>query len=293
MRKFLLLVLLAALVITPMLAQDDNTEANKALVMRFMDLWDGNIDIADEILADDFVARFPRGNVVDRETYLSVTLAQSLAAIPDWSTDIYAMLAEDDMVAVVINWGGTFENAMFGIPPTGGPLRLNGIDFFRIEDGKIVEYALTWSTLSYDQQVGIAPAEGEVLPEEPWDVSLGESSTTPAENKLMSLRGNMAINENCFACMEGIYTEDFAAHWYSARVTYEGRDTWIDTWRSIKAETPDHRIMTGYSVAEGDLVATHAWIYSPWPGIHAACLDRFEDGMIAEQWCVWDSASFE
>ena len=92
------------------------------------------------------------------------------------------------MVAFVYNWGGTYA-------PTGKPMRLNGIDFLRIKDGKIVEFVLTWSTLSWMQQMGVVPAEGEVLPEEPWGVTLGQTSTTPSENRLLSASAAAAINE--------------------------------------------------------------------------------------------------
>jgi hypothetical protein len=290
MRKFLLLVLLVALVVAPTLAQETDLEANKALVMRFVDeLWGGNLDVADEILADDFFVRFPSGIVVDRETYLAESVAPSLAAFPDWSTEIDAILAEGDMVALVYNWGGTFENEFMGIPPTGQPLRLNGIDFLRIEDGKIVEFVLTWSTLSWMQQAGVVPAEGEVLPEEPWGVTLGESSSTPAENKMMTYNGIAALNEGCIACMDDIFTDDVTIHWESMGVSITGLDVLRETWRNMKAETPDHRVVPGYMVAEGDLVAGHTWFYSPWPGVRMACLDRYEDGKTAEQWCVWDN----
>ena len=285
-----LVIAALALAIVPFAgAQEGGTEANKALVMRFNEeLWGGNFEVADEILAEDFVARFPDGAVEDRETYLAQTIAPNLAAMPDFSIEINALLFEGDLVAIVYNWGGTFENEFFGIPPTGKPMRLNGIDFMRIENGKIAEFVLTWSTLSAMQQMGVVPAEGEVMLEQPWTVSLGETSSTPEQNKVMTFNELAAINENRLDWMDGIATPDFVAHW-SMQWTVEGRDAWKQSWADIKAGTPEHRVAPGYTVAEGDLVAFHSWMYSPWPGLSMACLDRYEDGKLAEQWCVWDT----
>ncbi len=289
------LIVTLALAIVPLAgAQEGPTEANKALVVRFIEeLWGGDLEVADEILAEDFVARFPDGAVEDRETYLAETVTPNLAAMPDFSIEIDALLAEGDLVAIIYNWGGTFENEFFGIPPTGKQMRLNGIDFVRIENGKIAEFVLTWSTLSSMQQLGVVPAEGEVLPEQPWGVSLGETSSTPQENKLMTYHAIAAINENQIDWMDEIATQDFVAHW-SLDWTVEGKAAWEEAWAGIKAGTPDHRVAVGYTVAEGDLVAFHSWMYSPWPAISLACLDRHEDGKLAEQWCVWDTmASME
>lgn len=68
-------------------------------------------------------------------------LAAFAAALPDLTVEIDVELAEGDLVAVRTTTRGTHSGApLFGIPPTGRRLAIDGTDIVRIADGRIVEH---------------------------------------------------------------------------------------------------------------------------------------------------------
>jgi predicted ester cyclase len=63
----------------------------------------------------------------------------------------------------VIRWSstGTHNGVFMGIPPTGKPTTVTGIDIFRIAGGKLVELWQNWDQLGLLQQIGAIPAPGQ------------------------------------------------------------------------------------------------------------------------------------
>jgi ketosteroid isomerase-like protein len=78
---------------------DAPTEANKAVVQRYLDMWNtGEATIADEVLAPGYVdAAHPEVTGADS---VKQSLAQVRAAIPDFFITVEAMVGEGDTVAV-------------------------------------------------------------------------------------------------------------------------------------------------------------------------------------------------
>ena len=76
-----------------------NSEANKAVVRRYLEMWNsGDAAIADEVLAADYVdAAHPEVQGADS---VKASLGQARAAIPDFHIGIEAIIGEGDMVAV-------------------------------------------------------------------------------------------------------------------------------------------------------------------------------------------------
>lgn len=78
---------------------DAKTEANKAVVQRYLDMWNtGEAAIADEVLAPDY-ADAAHPEVTGAES-VKKSLAQVRAAIPDFFITVEAMVTEGDTVAV-------------------------------------------------------------------------------------------------------------------------------------------------------------------------------------------------
>ena len=117
---------------------------NESLAHRFpMDIFQkGRLEVADEILASDFVWRNPliptelqRGRDSVKKIAFSV-----IDAMPD------RKITHDDTIAVgdkvMIRWTmmGTAKRELFGISPSDIPTAIIGFDLFRISnEGKIIE----------------------------------------------------------------------------------------------------------------------------------------------------------
>ena len=118
-------------------------EANKAIIARFYDeIWNqGDMAVIDEIIAEDFTDRFSGQN--GREAFKQ-TVNLFRTAYPDLEVTYEDMVAEDDVVVVLIHSKGTYQGGMkeiFGIPDSviGTEAVMVGVDYARIENGMIVE----------------------------------------------------------------------------------------------------------------------------------------------------------
>ena len=139
------------------------SEENKAVARRLVEeVWNkGNFEVADEILAPDFVANnVPPGIPPDREG-LKQFIAMYRGAFPDVGLHIEDQIAEGDMVVTRFTAHGTHQGELMGIPPTNKPITVTGIGISRIVEGRIRE---NWN--NFDQygmlvQLGVIPAPGE------------------------------------------------------------------------------------------------------------------------------------
>jgi predicted ester cyclase len=62
-------------------------------------------------------------------------------AIPDFKGENLMALSDENHVAVVGDWSGTFKNEMMGMKPTGKPFKVKDVDIFTFNnDGKITEH---------------------------------------------------------------------------------------------------------------------------------------------------------
>ena len=94
--------------------RDAPTEANKALMRRYIEEANngGDIALVDELVAPDYVWH---GGPATREE-LKRFLAWQRATAPDWHITIQDMIAEGDRVAVRATAGGTRTEESPGVP---------------------------------------------------------------------------------------------------------------------------------------------------------------------------------
>lgn len=116
-------------------------EHNKAVVRRYLEeiINRGNFDVADEILARDYVnhsagagfgqarAEFLRG-IVDMKT-----------AFPDWHVTIEEMVAEGNLVVDRIRISATHSGSVNGIAASGRRIETLALHMWRVVDGKLAE----------------------------------------------------------------------------------------------------------------------------------------------------------
>ena len=140
-----------------------STEENKALVQRLMEefVLKGNLAVADEILAADFVNHSPDpGTTPDREG-LKQHVSTTRSAFPDLHGTFEDLIAEGDKVVVWGTLAGTHKGEFRGIPPTGKQFTASAITILRVVGGKVVERWNIADQLGMMQQLGLMPAPGQ------------------------------------------------------------------------------------------------------------------------------------
>jgi predicted ester cyclase len=119
-----------------------STETNKAVIRRWLEEgWSrGNVDVADELIDENFIVRGAGGQVVQqgREGVKDLVRAWR-AGFPDGRMRLDDILAEGDMVIVRNAWVGTHTGTFYGIAPTGLSVEVTSIGFDRLADGRVVE----------------------------------------------------------------------------------------------------------------------------------------------------------
>jgi steroid delta-isomerase-like uncharacterized protein len=136
------------------------SEENKALSRRFFEAVSrGDIDWLEEVISPDYVNHDP---VFPADTHgiegVKETMQGYLDAFPDINMKVEDQIAEGDKVFTRWVAEGTHEGELFGVPPSGKRVHVEGMTIDRIEDGKFVETWDNWDALGMMQQMGAIPA---------------------------------------------------------------------------------------------------------------------------------------
>jgi len=101
----------------------------------------GRLDLIDELVAEDAVEHeeLPIASG-EMRTDLRMWLTELRHAFPDYHVEVQDVIAEDDKVVARERITGTNVGPLMGIPPTGRPICVAGIDIVRVADGRIVEH---------------------------------------------------------------------------------------------------------------------------------------------------------
>ena len=140
-----------------------SVEENKALVRRFYEQIDkGNIDILDELVAEDYIDHSPPpfpGIASGRE---GVKQAFRIFAkgTPGYHK-IEDQIAEGDKVVTRLTSYGKHEDDLPGAPRTGNEMKMTSITIHRIESGKLVEKWSEKDTISLLTQLGVMQPPGK------------------------------------------------------------------------------------------------------------------------------------
>jgi predicted ester cyclase len=70
-------------------------------------------------------------------------------------------IAEGDLVSFTWTMSGTHQGVFAGVPPTGKPVTVNGINVERFVEGKIVEHWSQFDLAGALRQIGALPAPGQ------------------------------------------------------------------------------------------------------------------------------------
>jgi steroid delta-isomerase-like uncharacterized protein len=141
-----------------------STQENKALARRVLEEMfnKGNLDLADEVFAPDYVDHDPampediRGPEGFKE-YVSIFRT----AFPDIHLEIEDQVAEGDKVVTRWTGTGTHEGELMGIAPTGNKVTLPGMEIVRISGGKLAEGWEGYDSMVLMEQLGVMPSPEE------------------------------------------------------------------------------------------------------------------------------------
>jgi steroid delta-isomerase-like uncharacterized protein len=134
--------------------------ANKAVISRFLEevINQGQLGVADEIVAEDFVELDPLPGQRQGREGLKEVIGGLLVAFPDmhWVAD--EMVGEGEKVVTRFTWTGTHHGTFLGIPATGKSVIVKGVVIDRLVGGKMTDSRILMDTLGMMQQLGVIPA---------------------------------------------------------------------------------------------------------------------------------------
>jgi steroid delta-isomerase-like uncharacterized protein len=138
------------------------SDANKELLRRFYDevINGRNLDLIDELLADDFVEHEEFPGIPPTREGVKQTFAMFYAAFPDIHFRVDDLVAEGDLVAARVTVTGTHQGEFMGIPATGRSVEIDVMDFVSYRDGKGTAHWGVSDMVSLLQQLGVMPPPG-------------------------------------------------------------------------------------------------------------------------------------
>ncbi|MDQ3910548.1 MAG: ester cyclase [Actinomycetota bacterium] len=142
-------------------------EANKPLMRRMVGeiLNRGNLEVADEIFAPDYILHDPASpeDVRGPEGFKGfVSVFHN--AFPDLHVTIEDQIAEGDNKMVTRYWAsGTHRGELMGLPPSDKQGAFVGVGVTRTSEGRFVESWEHYDALGLIQQLGVVPLPGPGL----------------------------------------------------------------------------------------------------------------------------------
>ena len=115
-------------------------DANKRLVRDYIEavINKRQPDAVGDYFAANYVEHNPRlpPGVAGKKRFI----ASLLTGFSDYRGDIEEIMAESNKIVTRTRWTGTQDGPFLGRPASGNKLNFTTADFYRIEDGKIVEH---------------------------------------------------------------------------------------------------------------------------------------------------------
>ena len=140
-----------------------SVEQNKVIVIRNFEelLNQEKKSVIDEIYAADVVIHDPfMGTVSGRDAFKQL-LGTFDTAFPGHRVQVDHILAEGDLVSVVHTHTAKHTGQFMHLAPTGRDIAVNGIEVFRLSNGKIVEFWRHDDDMGLLIQLGAIPAPAQ------------------------------------------------------------------------------------------------------------------------------------
>lgn len=136
------------------------SEQNKAIVRRLMEevASKGHYEALDELVDAGFVGHSSTPETETRgvEGYKQF-LMMLRGAFPDLQISVEDQFAEGDTVVTRWTARATHQGEFFGVPPSGRPGTMSGINIDRVSNGKVIECWSNSDELGLLRQIGALP----------------------------------------------------------------------------------------------------------------------------------------
>jgi steroid delta-isomerase-like uncharacterized protein len=122
-----------------------------------------NLDLADDIFAEDYKHHDP-ANPDPRPMIGPQAVKDHLTslkgAFPDLVFEVEDTISDGDEIIVRWTARGTNTGDYFGIPPSGKPIEITGMNTWQTKDGKAIEGWVNRDDMALLQQIGVVPPPG-------------------------------------------------------------------------------------------------------------------------------------
>ncbi len=141
-----------------------STGAKDIVRSLYEEVWNKRrFEVVSELISPSHALNDPHlaGSAVGPEAYKRVVI-QFIAAFPDLQITVEDYISENDKV--VVSWviSGTHKREFRGISATNKKITLEGITINHVANGKIMESYVSFDYLGMLQQLGVAPAFGQL-----------------------------------------------------------------------------------------------------------------------------------
>ncbi|HEY3542550.1 MAG TPA: ester cyclase [Gaiellaceae bacterium] len=136
---------------------------NEQLFQRYFDECanGGNLDLCDEIFAADYQHHDPANpdpRPVVGPQGVKAHLESLKGGFPDLVFDVEDTISDGDQIIVKWTARGTNTGDYFGMPATGKPIEISGMNTWRTRDGQAIEGWVNRDDMGLLQQLGVIPS---------------------------------------------------------------------------------------------------------------------------------------
>jgi steroid delta-isomerase-like uncharacterized protein len=286
------------------------TEENKALLRRFIEIWNtGNVAAADEFANAGLVDHSLPPGLPPGLAGFKLLVSGFRTAFPDLRITIDHLMAQEDKAAARVTFRGTQQGEFQGIPPTGKSFSMGAIGILRFKNGEVVEHWAVLDLLGLLTQLGVAPAQHNLPYDSLWPThgyNASSKATDPAANLAVVRRffdevcngRRLNVADELYAAnhryhdpsIPGVvdgpggitqpggpvvpYQSAFSnAHWHMEDMLAEG-DTVVTRWYGTGTQDGD---LPGIPAAGKQVKVPGIWY------------QHLANGKIVESWQVWDT----
>jgi steroid delta-isomerase-like uncharacterized protein len=136
-------------------------EIKTRMLNGFMEAFNtGNLSALDAICAPDIIDHSMATNRIQPYNFEAFKgrVYRHRVGMPDLRFSITNMIIEGDLLSFQWEMTGTNTGPYLGRPASGNPIRVTGMNFERLENGKIVEHWSYYDKLALMQQLEVVPA---------------------------------------------------------------------------------------------------------------------------------------
>ena len=130
------------------------SDADKALARRLYErLNAGDLSVVDDLISDEFVEHEEFPGLEPNKAGVRKMFDMFHTAFRDAKFEVDDMIAEGDKVCVRARMTGTHQAEFMGIPATGQTINVGVGDYFRIDNGMVLEHWGVMDTGAMMQQL--------------------------------------------------------------------------------------------------------------------------------------------